>query len=73
MENPLRVSNKLGACNTCRGEAASKALHEELGQTLAELTPLVNMAFFSLAGASLILVGCPAHTLRTLSPAPWAR
>lgn len=41
----------------CRGEAASKGIHEELGHTLAELTPIVNMAFFSLAGASLILVG----------------
>ena len=43
--------------HACRGEAASKGIHEELGQTLAELMPLVNMAFFSLAGASLILVG----------------
>ena len=73
MENPLRVSTNSEPVTHAGVMAASKALHEELGQTLAELTPLVNMAFFSLAGASLILVGCPAHTLRTLSPAPWAR
>ena len=47
--------------HACRGEAASKGIHEELGQTLAELMPLVNMAFFSLAGASLILVGGYFH------------
>ena len=40
----------------CRGEAASKGVHEEMGLILADLTPVVNMAFFSLAGASLILV-----------------
>ena len=39
-----------------RGEAGSKVAHEELGSALAHLTPIVNGAFFSLAGASLILV-----------------
>ncbi|EIE22773.1 hypothetical protein COCSUDRAFT_42394 [Coccomyxa subellipsoidea C-169] len=38
-----------------RGEAASKAIHEDLGIALTHLMPLVNMAFFSLAGASLLL------------------
>jgi hypothetical protein len=36
-------------------------MHEELGVALAHLTPLVNMAFFSLAGASLILVRVQHH------------
>jgi hypothetical protein len=39
-----------------RGEAASKAIHEDLSIALTHLMPLVNMAFFSLAGASLLLV-----------------
>ncbi len=43
--------------HACRGEAASKGIHEDLGTALTHLMPLVNMAFFSLAGASLLLVG----------------
>ena len=43
-------------CALCRGEAASSSIHEELGVALTDLMPIVNMAFFSLAGASLILV-----------------
>ncbi len=61
----------------CRGEAASKGVHEEMGLILADLTPIVNMAFFSLAGASLILVSSPLtrpsyslHILLRIKPLP---
>lgn len=45
-----------------RGEAASKGIHEDLGIALSQLMPLVNTAFFSLAGASLLLVRPSGHT-----------
>ena len=55
--------------HACRGEAASKGVHEEMGLILADLTPIVNMAFFSLAGASLILVSFPLKSMMLLTNA----
>ena len=46
----------------CRGEAAAGRVHEELAAALGAIMGVVNMAFFSLAGASLVLVrACPAR------------
>ena len=49
-------------------------MHEELAAALGVVMGVVNMAFFSLAGASLVLV-CP-HTITwgvgVLAPAPSA-
>ncbi|BDA45644.1 hypothetical protein COCOBI_07-4310 [Coccomyxa sp. Obi] len=53
---PLLACVLAGIITTNRkGEAASKGIHEDLGTALTHLMPLVNMAFFSLAGASLLL------------------
>ena len=56
--------------HTCRGEAASKGVHEEIGSILADLTPIVNIAFFSLAGASLMLVSSACFTVPSSYTSP---
>lgn len=42
-----------------RGEHSGQASHDELKSSLSHIMPVVNMAFFGLAGASVRLVRAP--------------